>query len=61
MPVLADVARASICVPRLSVHSERVLSKYGQLANKGRVSLKRRKLDILIFLTKNYSYQYSSE
>ena len=49
MPILAEVARALLCVPGSSVPSERVFSKSGQLLNKRRASLKSKNVDMLIF------------
>ena len=59
MPILAQVARAILCVPGSSVPSERVFSKAGELLNKRRSSLKNNHVDMLLFLNKNYSYKHS--
>ena len=61
MPLLAEVARAILCVPGSSVPSERVFSKSGQLLNKKRASLKSKNVDMLIFLNKNYPFKHSSK
>ena len=61
MPILAEVARAILCVPGSSVPSERVFSKSGQLLNKKRASLKSKNVDMLIFLNKNYPFKHSSK
>lgn len=59
MPILAEVARAILCVPGSSVPSERVFSKSGHLLNKKRASLKSKNVDMLLFLSKNYPFKYS--
>ena len=59
MPILAQVARAILCVPGSSVPSERVFSKAGELLNKRRSSLKNKHVDMLLFLNKNFSYKHS--
>ena len=56
MPILAKVAKGTLCVPGSSAPSERVFSKAGQLLNKRRAALKSKSVDMLVFLNKNYTF-----
>ena len=61
LPLLAEVAKSTLCVPGTSVPSERVFSKSGQLLNKKRCSLTSKNVDMMIFLNKNYEFKHSGE
>lgn len=54
LPLMAGVAKQILCTPATSTPSERAFSKAGSLITAKRSMLKPSKVDMMLFLNKNY-------
>ena len=54
LPLLAQIAKQVLCTPATSTPSERSFSKAGNLISVKRALLKPAKVDMILFLNKNY-------